>query len=500
MAVVTTNLGTVTAYGDAVAAGYTGTKAEWQALMASYATVGQTAVDAKDVAVQEAAKAVAASNVATQKASEASNSAQTITQSAEQIQTNTDDIAELKEDVNASRLFIALDEYTKTNKTHNGVTYTLSSDGNRYHVQGTASSGSFYNLWHDYTSLPDGISASNNFFVKFTMKDRVFVRILFYANGSTSPIANLAVELSQTISVPSNAVGMTIRFYLNSGFSANTDVLPPLLIPYRYRSIFAPIASAPPRFFSIIDDDTSSDDLVTKFYQACKHNGITGSYAVITGRYASGTNSISLLKSYVNDGFGTLLHCADQQQYLNTSSATFDRVRAIENYMQAIDDFKTLGLVNSQNAIVMPYGNYDNEAKGIAKDMGFDLAFSTRFTRCNSVYEYDRYGLYRCGLSASADVSDDTDVTVRGTMATCKARIDELATSVDGGWLVLVTHFNTWQNETWDSTLDSNGYPVGYSRFNTLVEYAKNAGLVPISMMQGMSFIKPFLYSNEANQ
>ena len=39
MAVVTTNLGVITAYGDAVAAGYTGTKAQWQALMASYATV-----------------------------------------------------------------------------------------------------------------------------------------------------------------------------------------------------------------------------------------------------------------------------------------------------------------------------------------------------------------------------------------------------------------------------------------------------------------------------
>ena len=37
MAVVTTNLGTVTAYGDAVAAGYTGTKEEWQTLMADYA-------------------------------------------------------------------------------------------------------------------------------------------------------------------------------------------------------------------------------------------------------------------------------------------------------------------------------------------------------------------------------------------------------------------------------------------------------------------------------
>lgn len=413
---------------------------------------------------------------------------------------NSSDIENLEAKFEAAKLIIALDEYSTINRTYNGVTYTQSGDGNRYHVQGTASGGSFYNLWHNFTALPSGVTAGDKIFVKFTMKDRVFVRILFYAEESTSPIANIAVELSQTIIIPSNAVGMTIRFYLNSGFSANTDVLPPLLIPYRYRSIFAPIMSAPPKYISFIDDDTSSDDLVTKFYQACKHNGVTGSYAVITGRYAAGTNDINLLKSYVNDGFGTILHCADQQQYLNTSNAEFDSVRAIANYMQAIADFKTLGLVNPQNALIMPYGNYSDEAKGIAKDLGFDLAFSTRFTRCNSVYEYDRYGLYRCSLQASADVSDDTDATVRGTMATCTARIDELAASVDGGWLVIVTHFNTWQNESWDTTLDSNGIPIGYSRFNTLVEYAKSAGLVPISMMQGMSFIKPFLYSNEANQ
>lgn len=55
MAVVTTNLGTITAYGDAVAAGYTGTKAQWQALMASYATVvPQMATMASDLDAAQA--------------------------------------------------------------------------------------------------------------------------------------------------------------------------------------------------------------------------------------------------------------------------------------------------------------------------------------------------------------------------------------------------------------------------------------------------------------
>ena len=106
MAVTTTNLGVITAYGDAVAAGYTGTKAEWQALMASYATVGQQAVDAKNdavaaknTAVSKATEATTAATTATTKASEASASAQSIAQSAAQIQENTDDITQLKEDL-----------------------------------------------------------------------------------------------------------------------------------------------------------------------------------------------------------------------------------------------------------------------------------------------------------------------------------------------------------------------------------------------------------------
>lgn len=109
MAVTTTNLGVITAYGDAVAAGYTGTKAEWQALMASYATVGQQAVDAKNVAVaakntavSKATEATTAANTATTKASEASASAQSIAQSASQIAQNTSDISELKEDLNTT--------------------------------------------------------------------------------------------------------------------------------------------------------------------------------------------------------------------------------------------------------------------------------------------------------------------------------------------------------------------------------------------------------------
>lgn len=87
MAVVTTNLGTVTAYGDAVAAGYTGTKEQWQALMADYATVGQQASQSAQTASTAASTATTEAQTATTKASEASASATAAEQAAASIGT-----------------------------------------------------------------------------------------------------------------------------------------------------------------------------------------------------------------------------------------------------------------------------------------------------------------------------------------------------------------------------------------------------------------------------
>ena len=147
MAVTTTNLGVITAYGDAVAAGYTGTKAEWQALMASYATVAEEANDAKDdavaaknTAVSKATEATTAATTATTKASEASASAQSIAESAAQIQENTDDIDQLKNTLsNISEKSDNLFQFLNTTKIVNSVSITTDSDNN-VTFSGTASS------------------------------------------------------------------------------------------------------------------------------------------------------------------------------------------------------------------------------------------------------------------------------------------------------------------------------------------------------------------------
>lgn len=166
MAVTTTNLGVITAYGDAVAAGYTGTKAEWQALMASYATVGQQAVDAKnaavaakDTAVSKATEATTAASTATTKANEASASAQSIAQSAAQIQENTDSIDQLMSDLSVitgveritswqtnktvvtNQSVGTVIDITPTTKNYTEVFIEDCSEGDAFTINGEPSSG-----------------------------------------------------------------------------------------------------------------------------------------------------------------------------------------------------------------------------------------------------------------------------------------------------------------------------------------------------------------------
>ena len=84
MSVITKDLGAATAYGYAVEKGFTGTEEEFAELMASYATVAQTAVNAAQTATTKASEAstsataaAGSASTASTKASEASASATT---------------------------------------------------------------------------------------------------------------------------------------------------------------------------------------------------------------------------------------------------------------------------------------------------------------------------------------------------------------------------------------------------------------------------------------
>lgn len=389
--------------------------------------------------------------------------------------------------------YYGLADYAKASATTNGIAYAWDADSGRYHISGTATASASYQLWHSNDHMPAGMKPGQKVVLIYnTDSTHIVTRVTFYNVSGTSVLDKIYLH-SGVISVPETAVGLTLQFVVYSPWTVDEYVYPTRLVDYYDRARFIPIPKGRPKYISFIDDDTTSDTYVERYFNACMHNGVKGNFAVCTARYVNGTNDVEKLQDYEAEGFDLCLHCDTQETYLYPTNAAYDAVLARKNYIRAINGFRTLGLVNTKNAWIIPYGSTNAENMKIAKDLGFDVAFSTSGDTYNTPYDNDVYMLKRTGLSSSGDVSDDTNASELGTMARCKARVDELASDPDGGWLIITTHFNEWDDEAWNSTTDANGYQIGYSRFNDFVQYALSKGLTPISIGEGVSYIKPIL-------
>lgn len=202
MAVVTTNLGTITAYGDAVAAGYKGTKAEWQALMADYATVGTKAAQDAQTAQTAANNASASAQIATTKASEASASATKAQEAADSIGTPDTTLTQSGKAADAKAAGDAIDKLKSD----------LSEIENALYAEGTAElpytivnnsyvdkNGEFkaYSGW-DRTDYVD-ISKSNNF------KSSITTQYAAYFKGDKTFLSAVTLTADTEVVPPEDA-------------------------------------------------------------------------------------------------------------------------------------------------------------------------------------------------------------------------------------------------------------------------------------------------------
>ena len=64
-------------------------------------------------------------------------------------------------------------------------------------------------------------------------------------------------------------------------------------------------------------------------------------------------------------------------------------------------------------------------------------------------------------------------------------------------WMIITTHFNEWGVNTWDSTVDETGYPVGYARANEIMQYAKASGAKVLTVPEAWRYFEPIIEANE---
>ena len=391
--------------------------------------------------------------------------------------------------------------------TSNGITFAW--DWPKCVVSGTRkSSQAIYTVYDNRTSLPLGMRPGDRFLLRYYDTNQS-VNLQWYvffwnAAGNTWRFEtrtwsgtgyNLHYYLNQPLTVPEGCVGMTVQLRVPSGSTAFNATINYLEL-IKLRKIDMPTKL----IVSFIDDDTSGYEYVRKYREACRHNGVFGNFAVLTryledsytGSDWTGADMRERLLGYEDEGFGMLLHAYRQSSSDPWQSLVDedDVAQCRAMLLRGLRDMRNYGFVD-YNYWVTPYGLRGSKIRRMAREAGLECMISTNNGRHNSMQDYEKDFIKRVALN-----SDDTRPSgIANAMQDVKDAID--AAAADGaGWLIITTHFNEWGSLTWDSTLDGNGFEVGYSRFNEMAQYALDAGMTPMTFSRAWSYYKPILEAN----
>lgn len=207
------------------------------------------------------------------------------------------------------------------------------------------------------------------------------------------------------------------------------------LTSYRTRQKRKPI-------ISFIDDDTSSIELVTRYHDLFSQYNAVGNYAVMTKNIEEIPDLSNLLLDYEKEGFGCLYHCyyqrGDETRYWESGNDMYDENLIKENFMKGLRSMKSHEFSDFKYWVT-PYGVNDDFIQSLAKTHGMNCLFTMSGEISNNAFvtrngNTDRFNIPR--VSISKESSTDR----------IKILLDALSNT--DGWMIIVTHANTWGETT----------------------------------------------------
>ena len=123
-------------------------------------------------------------------------------------------------------------------KTHNGIVFSVSDDGNYCVANGTATSNAFSNIFASTTSLPTGVHPGSNVRFYVTTTDNAKYRVVYAcynANGETTGGWHyLGNKDGEVHTIPNDAVGIVIRLQVESGTTLSDALIHAEIYPEVY--------------------------------------------------------------------------------------------------------------------------------------------------------------------------------------------------------------------------------------------------------------------------
>ena len=157
-------------------------------------------------------------------------------------------------------------------KTYNGISYAWNGDG--YRITGSYTAYSFADLCASPDAIPEQIKLGETYRVTRTLPSNVAIRFMFYKDNpnTTSSTTTIYGTGNTLVVIPTEITGLRIRLCVEGGTSFD-DIATVKILPLPHseylRERLIDFDDVPRMMVSFVDDDTTSDDYVTKYHDAC---------------------------------------------------------------------------------------------------------------------------------------------------------------------------------------------------------------------------------------
>lgn len=225
---------------------------------------------------------------------------------------------------------------------------------------------------------------------------------------------------------------------------------------------------------TVIDDDTSSVADIEKIQTVMEEFNAQCSYAVMVYKLETEEIKTKLLDLY-SKGFDMLYHVyyqrGDETRYWEY--ATFDKSKCVEDTAKGLQAFHQNGFFSKH--VVSPYGVAFDDIVNLYRSFGFETLISMEYG-CPVPEHGFRYNMPRMSSTNSTKNTAKT-----------KWLIDQIKET--GGWLILVTHANKWNDDSYaqelrnvlqyavDNGVQINTYTEEYNRRKDDLSSALNGGI-----------------------
>lgn len=222
---------------------------------------------------------------------------------------------------------------------------------------------------------------------------------------------------------------------------------------------------------TIVDDDAVGATNLGKLKDACDLAGVKATVATITSLWENSDYLLNYLQTMEQEGYEVVLHAYSQAS--GDAWSTHEIVGCTADLAKGVQMMRKNGF--RTDFWVTPDNMDTDEIRHLARKFGFKARLTGKNTYNGNGLDISRYDVKRCSLHHSDE---------GGTLTLDELKEIAVECANNMGWLVIMTHFQNWEEGNYD-------------RFTETVEYLKGLGYEFMTLSEAWTYREPIFRQSE---